>query len=211
MTRCPIIQKHLSLLIFCLVQSNSKLCTQLQGSTHTAAESTKPLRTQLQSLLLLPNLTWTYRLKAILLLQTHTLQILTKIYLIPLEPRFIYTSHGPQTMGRLTRFLLFYIIFGRTNLWLDQLQVMLHALRGTFTISLPKIVGFKPQSHYAGDLLPNWPPTQSSWLVLSHLLVWKVAMPRHCGPPSLWVMHYVLLLHPCLLQNSFKLLLHCLY
>ena len=72
-------------------------------------------------------------------------------------------------MGRPTHFLLFYIIFGWTTLWLDSLIFSLHALRKIFTILFPKIVDFGSQNHYAGPLLPNGPPTQSTWLVPSHL------------------------------------------
>lgn len=73
-------------------------------------------------------------------------------------------------MGRLTHFLFPYIIFGWTTLWLDLLQFILHTHRRAFTILLPKTVGLEPQNHYAGPVLPNRTPTQSSWLISSHLV-----------------------------------------
>jgi len=71
-------------------------------------------------------------------------------------------------MGRPTPFLFSYTIFEWTTLWLDSLQFALYVLHGSLTPFSPKIVGYKPQPHYAGPPLLNRTRTQSSWLIPSH-------------------------------------------
>lgn len=71
-------------------------------------------------------------------------------------------------MHKLTYFLLFYIIFGRTTLWLDSFTIRTPCTLRSPYHTFPKIVVFKPKNYCVCPLLPNSMLTQSSWLVLSH-------------------------------------------
>jgi len=161
-------QSNLSLFTSFTNTPRSALRTQLQGSAHTVADSSRPLRTQLQSLYLLPTpSTQTYRRLYIVLLKNplhYRSKIVQQNLATSTHRASLYLYLSMDRDPRAGRFILhfFTLFLGRLPFDFDLLQIALRASRGTFTFALPKIASFVPHDHCTRLPLPNSPPTQSS-------------------------------------------------
>jgi len=99
--------------------------------------------------------------------------VLSKNCLLHLECCLIYTlplsiDHG-QADSLSIILPYFRVDYPFTWIIITHASHTLHTLRSLYNTNISKIVDFKPKNSYTGGSLLNRSPTQTSWLILSHL------------------------------------------